>query len=362
MGIQTVSAHGMKVVKAGLLTTVQDLGRIGYRSSGISTGGAMDRYALRMANLLVGNEEGAAGLEITLVGPELEVETDLLIAVCGAYLEPTIDGEELPMWRPVFVPRGAVLRFGGAISGCRAYIAAAGGFGVPRELGSRSTDVRAALGGLAGRRLAAGDALPCGAGQGAAAPSPWAAAWATALSRQGKAAAATAPEAAGRRLPWAAAPWFAPPGAYGGGDGEDGIVLRAMPGSEYGQFSEAAREALFRERYAVAPASDRMGCRLTGTPLIRQSRAELLSHGVTPGAVQVPPGGGPIILAADCQTTGGYPKIAHVATVDMPLLAQAKPGDAIRFQLVTLDEAQRLDRRRELDIRYLVAAIRSRQP
>ncbi|WP_167194898.1 biotin-dependent carboxyltransferase family protein [Paenibacillus sp. BK720] len=352
---------GIKVLRPGLLTTIQDLGRDGYRSSGIAAGGAMDRYALRMANLLVGNEEGEAGLEVTLVGPELEAGTDLLLSVCGAYLEPTIDGEELPMWRPVFVPRGAVLRFGRAVSGCRAYVAAAGGFGVPRELGSRSTDARAALGGLAGRRLAAGDALPCGAAQGAAAPSRWAAAWATALARQGE-AAASAPEGAGRRLPWAAAPWFAPPGAYGGGDGEDGIVLRAMPGSEHGQFSAAAREALYRERYTVAPASDRMGCRLTGTPLARESRAELLSHGVTPGAVQVPPGGGPIILAADCQTTGGYPKIAHVATVDMPLLAQAKPGDTIRFQPVTLGEAQRLDRKREQDIRYLAAAIRSRQP
>lgn len=355
------SSNGMKVVKAGLLTTLQDLGRDGYRSSGISSGGAMDSYALRIANLLVGNEEGEAGLEITLVGPELAIETDLLIAVCGAYMEPTIDGEELPMWRPVFVPRGAVLRFGRAVSGCRVYVAAAGGFGVARELGSRSTDVRAALGGLAGRRLAAGDALPCGAGQSAAAPSRWAAAWRTALSRLGE-AAATAPHGAGRRLPWAAAPWYAPPAAYGGGDGEAGIVLRAMPGSEYGQFSVAAREALFRERYIIAPASDRMGCRLIGTPLARMSRAELLSHGVTPGAVQVPPGGGPIILAADCQTTGGYPKIAHVATVDMPLLAQAKPGDAIRFQPVSLAEAQRLDRQREQDIRMLAAAIRSRQP
>ncbi|WP_435169984.1 biotin-dependent carboxyltransferase family protein [Paenibacillus glycanilyticus] len=354
------SFSGLKVLKPGLSTTIQDLGREGYRSSGIAAGGAMDRYALRMANLLVGNEEGEAGLEVTLVGPELRVDTDLLISVCGAYLEPTIDGEELPMWRPVFVPRGAVLRFGRAVSGCRAYVAAAGGFGVPRELGSRSTDARAALGGLAGRRLAAGDALPCGAAHGAAAPSRWAAAWAAALSRQGEASAAKAPEGAGRRLPWAAAPWFAPPGAYGGD--EDGIVLRAMPGSEHGQFSAAAREAFFRERYAIAPASDRMGCRLIGTPLARESRAELLSHGVTPGAVQVPPGGGPIILAADCQTTGGYPKIAHVATVDMPLLAQAKPGDTIRFQPVTLDEAQRLDRQREQDIRYLAAAIRSRQP
>ncbi|MDQ0111022.1 5-oxoprolinase subunit PxpB [Paenibacillus harenae] len=338
---------GFRVRKPGLHTTIQDMGRAGYRSIGLPAGGAMDSYALRVANLLVGNEEAAAALELTLVGPELAAQDDMLIAVCGAYMAPTIDGEELPMWRPVWVRSGAVLRFGSALSGCRAYIAVAGGIGVPAVLGSRSTYTRAALGGLGGRRLAAGDVVPCGAA-GAAAASRWAAAWMAAL--------------AARPGSWAAAPWFAQPLAYGGGSDEHGIWLRAMPGSEFGQFSEAARTAFYRERYRVAPDSDRMGCRLDGSPLTRTTHAELLSHGVTAGAVQVPPGGGPIVLAADCQTTGGYPKIAHVAGVDLPLLAQAKPGDTIRFRHVSLEEAQRLELARERELRRLALAIRCRLP
>jgi antagonist of KipI len=135
-----------------------------------------------------------------------------------------------------------------------------------------------------------------------------------------------------------------------------------MPGSEFGQFSEAARTAFYRERYRVAPDSDRMGCRLDGSPLERSTHAELRSHGVTPGAVQVPSGGAPIVLAADCQTTGGYPKIAHVASVDLPLLAQAKPGDTIRFRHVSLEEAQRLAIARELELHQLAIAIRCRLP
>lgn len=339
---------GFLVRRPGLHTTIQDLGRAGYRSIGLPAGGAMDSYALRVANLLVGNGEAAAALELALVGPELEAQNDMLIAVCGAYMAPTIDGEELPMWRPVWVRSGAVLRFASAINGCRAYIAVAGGIGVPEVLGSRSTYARAALGGLGGRRLAAGDVVPCGSA-GAAAASRWAAAWMAALAAL----------AGG----WAAAPWFAQPLAYGGGSSDDdGIELRAMPGSEFGQFSEAARTALYRERYRVAPDSDRMGCRLDGSPLTRTTHAELLSHGVTAGAVQVPSGGGPIVLAADCQTTGGYPKIAHVASVDLPLLAQAKPGDTIRFRQVSLEEAQRLELARERELRQLALAIRCRLP
>ncbi|MGO4371246.1 5-oxoprolinase subunit PxpB [Paenibacillus sp. MCAF20] len=338
---------GFRISKAGLHTTIQDLGRAGYRSIGLPAGGAIDSYSLRLANMLVGNEANAAALELTLIGPELVAQDDMLIAVCGAYMAPTIDGEELPMWRQVFVRSGAVLRFGSALSGCRAYIAVAGGIGVPEVLGSRSTYARAGLGGLGGRRLAAGDVVPCGAA-GAAAASRWAAAWIAAM--------------AARPGCWAAAPWFAQPLAYGGGSDEDGIELRAMPGSEFGQFSEAARTALYRERYRVAHDSDRMGCRLDGSPLERSAHAELRSHGVTPGAVQVPSGGAPIVLAADCQTTGGYPKIAHVASVDLPLLGQAKPGDTIRFRHVSLEETQRLAISRELELRQLAIAIRCRLP
>ncbi|MFF2091018.1 5-oxoprolinase subunit PxpB [Paenibacillus sp. NPDC058174] len=321
------------IERPGMWTAIQHTGEAGLRAYGIPAGGAMDRYALRVANLLTGNEPSAAGLELTLAGPELVFGADQLIAICGAPMSPTIDGEELPMWRPIWIRSGAVLRFGHASSGCRAYVAAAGG------LEARRANV--------GRRLAAGDRVPM---QGGAELSSWAAAWAAALA-----------EKAGSRN-WAAACWFAQPSAYGGGASEDGIVLRAMPGSEYGQFSEAARELFFRERYRVAPASNRMGCRLEGAPLERTARAELLSHGVTPGTVQVPQGGAPIVLAADCQTTGGYPKIAHVANVDMPLLAQARPGDWLTFKHITLEEAQQLDLEVERELQLLAASIRSRLP
>ncbi|GFN31116.1 carboxylase [Paenibacillus curdlanolyticus] len=342
------------VMRPGLYSTVQDCGRPGHRGAGLSGGGAMDEYALRVANWLVGNDESAAGLELTLAGPTLRTETSLLIAITGADMAPQVGGHELPMWRPVYVPAGAVLTFGAARAGCRAYIAVAGGIGTTPALGSRSTDVRAGIGGIAGRPLRAGDAVPCGEAAGAVAPSAWATAWLTALAKRSAAEGEGRPAAA-----WAA--WYSPPLAYAGGD-DDGIVLRAMPGREHGQFTPAARASFYGGRYRVAAASDRMGVRLEGPPLARTTRDELLSHGIVPGVVQVPASGQPIILGADCQTTGGYPKLAHVAAVDLPLLAQAKPGDYIRFKAIDHEEAQQLDYERAKALQALAAAIRYRLP
>ncbi|RAP77335.1 biotin-dependent carboxyltransferase family protein [Paenibacillus montanisoli] len=336
----------MRILKPGLHTTIQDLGRAGWRAFGIPEGGAMDSIALRTANLLVGNDQGAAGLELTLTGPQLVAEKELLIAVCGAGMAPFIDGEPLPLERPVWIAAGTVITFGPAASGCRAYLAAAGGIAAEAALGSRGTDTRAGIGGVAGRPLRAGDVLPLGSA------SPQAAAWRATLAAR----AAAKPQ--GRRS-WAAPGWFAPPPAQLRGRATpSGIRLRVMPGAEYGQFREAARTALLRERFRVAPASDRMGVRLEGPPLpLEDSDQELLSHGVIAGTIQVPRGGAPIILGADCQTTGGYPKLAHVITADLPLLAQCKPGDDIAFELVTLAEAQRGYMEQERDMRMLAAAI-----
>ncbi|MCQ6559605.1 5-oxoprolinase subunit C family protein [Paenibacillus mendelii] len=331
----------LRVEKPGLHTTVQDLGRAGWRKDALAEGGAMDRYALRVANLLVGNDEGAAGLELTLVGPVLVAETDMLLAVCGAYMTPQVNGDELPMWRPFWVAAGARLSFGAAVDGCRAYVAVAGGGILTAPvLGSRSTDTRAGIGGIAGRALRAADVLPCG-------------------SRDAAPAWRAATPSWSRRNGWAAPGWFAPPVAYGGG-AADGIELRAMPGAEFGRLREAARSALFRERFTVAPASDRMGVRLTGPPVEFEDVAEMLSHGVVPGTVQVPHGGAPIVLAADCQTTGGYPKAAQVITADLALLAQAKPGDIIRFREVSLSEAQRIYIALERSMTELAAGIQLR--
>ncbi|AZN42865.1 5-oxoprolinase subunit C family protein [Paenibacillus albus] len=347
------------VIKPGLHTTVQDLGRPGWRQGGIPEGGAMDSIALRIANMLVGNAEGAAALELTLNGPQLRLEQDMLLAVTGAQMAPTIDGEPLPQWRPVWAPAGATLAFGQAASGCRAYVAVAGGIDAELALGSRSTDTRAGIGGVAGRPLRGGDVLPCGnGGEADAAGRARAAAWRASL------AARAAAGAEGRRPNWAAPAWFAAPprmpllASPSSGGNAGTTVLRVVPGAEYGHFREAARTAFMRERYRVAPASDRMGVRLDGPPLETMDSAELLSHGVIAGTVQVPHGGTPIILAADCQTTGGYQKIAHVITADMPVLAQCRPGDWITFTEVTLGEAQRILLDQEREMRLLATAIR----
>jgi len=341
---------GLIVRSPGLLTTVQDGGRAGYRAIGVTAGGAMDEAAFRTANLLVGNPEGAAALEMTLAGAELEAADDLLIAVTGAEMQPAADGGRLPFRRPVWVRRGTVIRFGCAARGCRAYVAVAGGIAVPPVLGGRGTDIRAGFGGADGRPLRAGDALPAGA------PSAWAAAWAAAL----------AAEAAASGRSWAAPGWCALPEGFAGGgsarDAADGVVLRAVPSADPEAFTAEARERFFREPYTAAPDSDRMGVRLNGPPLELAVRTEMRSRGVLPGTVQVPAGGQPIVLGADCQTTGGYPVIAHVAAVDLPLLAQLRPGDRVRFRPIGVDEAHRLLLRREAELRLLAAGIRCRRP
>ncbi|REE85107.1 antagonist of KipI [Paenibacillus taihuensis] len=333
----------LTVIKPGFHTTVQDLGRPGWRHGGIPEGGAMDSIALRIANLLARNAQGAAALELTLTGPQLRLEQDTLLAVTGAEMAPTLDDEPIPQWRPIWAAAGAVLAFGQAASGCRAYVAVAGGIDAAPALGSRSTDTRAGIGGIAGRPLRRGDALPCGSGAGAA-------------------------KAWGSRPKWAAPAWFAAPprtllaSRSSSGSTAGTTVLRVVPGAEYGQFREAARTAFMRERYRVAPASDRMGVRLDGPPLETSDSAELLSHGVIAGTIQVPHGGTPIILAADCQTTGGYPKIAHVISADLPVLAQCSPGDWLTFTEVTSGEAQRILLDQEREMRVLAAAIRLSSP
>ncbi|AMR26317.1 hypothetical protein A0257_03860 [Hymenobacter psoromatis] len=324
------------VLKPGLLTTVQDLGRFGYQKTGLVVSGALDAVALRTANLLVGNAETAAGLEGTLRGPTLRFGVDALLALTGADLAATINGQPVPRGRPVAVRAGAVLAFGAAPVAGRAWLAVAGGVAVPLVLGSRATYLRAGLGGLAGRALRAGDALPVGE-------------WSALSQRLFTQIAPT--QAAG----WAAAPWrtaVAPtprPGAE--------MVLRALPGPEYAQFTPASQRAFGEEIFTVTTEADRMGCRLSGPALHRATEAELLSSAVTFGTVQVPAGGQPIVLLADCQTTGGYPRLAQVIGADVGRLAQALPGARLRFQLVAMAEAQAQYLAREQRLRHLTRAV-----
>lgn len=285
------------VRRSGELTTVQDLGRPGRRAAGVPVGGAMDPWALRLANLLVGNHEDAAALEFTLVGPELEFTADAVVAQTGAA---SVAPDGLEPWRPHLVRAGTLIRFGRLQGGCRAYLAVAGGIDVPVVLGGRGTDLRAGWGGWQGRALREGDILPLGT------------------------AAAGPPAGA-----WRIDPRILPP--YG----QRPAALRFLPGAQ----ADAFPAEWWRTTYAVRAQSDRMGLRLAGVPLSRSSIADLESMAAAPGTVQVPPDGQPIVLGADAQTIGGYPQLAHVIAADLPVLGQLGPNDTVQFVPTTLEEA-----------------------
>ncbi|NGZ77220.1 5-oxoprolinase subunit C family protein [Saccharibacillus alkalitolerans] len=320
------------VLMPGMQTTVQDLGRAGYQKYGVVAGGAADPYALRVANLLVGSDEGAAGLEITLSGPTLRFGRDTLVAVTGGDLSPSVNGAPLPMWRPALLPAGAELRFGAAKSGCRAYLAIAGGFDVPPVMGSRGTYLRAGIGGFEGRELRAGDVLAPGE------PGEASLRLARRLSgAEGETFAATS---------WYADNRYIPPG-------RTALAVRAVRGPEFDAFSAGSRQAWFSRAFEATPQCDRMGCRLTGPPLAPERPLEMLSEAVAPGTVQVPPDGNPILLLADRQTAGGYPRIAQIAAVDLPVAAQLRPGQRISFYEITAEEAEKLYRDREEKIRLM---------
>ena len=326
----------IRVERAGLLTTVQDLGRNGWQRYGVVVGGAMDSAALRIANMLVGNAETVAGLEVTLLGPTLVFDHAHLFALAGADLSAHLDGEPVPLGRPCAAAAGSVLTFSGARTGCRAYFAVAGGIDVPPVLGSRSTDVRARLGGCNGSAVAAGDVLTVGQAE---------------LSAE---ALLRALLAQSRHV----AEWGAGPSLLTRPSGE--AVVRVLRGLEFNLFAEVHRTALFTASFQVSAQSDRMGYRLLGPRLTLDPPRELLSAPIAVGTVQVPPGGDAIVLMADRQSVGGYPRIAQVITVDLAVLAQAVPGTYVRFREATLAEAQSLYLERERHLRQLAAAIRMR--
>ncbi|MCC6611750.1 MAG: biotin-dependent carboxyltransferase family protein [Burkholderiales bacterium] len=317
----------IEVIKPGLLTTVQDLGRFGYQRFGVVAGGVMDEWAHRLANLLVGNGEDEATLEITLQGPTLRFEAPALVAVCGAALAARVDRAPLAHSRPVLLRAGAVLEFRALERGCRAYLAVRGGIRVPLVMGSRSTYVRAGLGGLEGRALRKGDRLPIAL---------YAPGWYPALDAAMR--SGDAPCASER---WSVGPTAASAGVR---------PVRVIAGPQWELFSQESRALFLGAEFRVSVNSDRMGYRLSGASIKPRRATEMISEAVAFGTVQVPPDGNPIILMADRQTTGGYPKIAQVAAVELPRLAQTRPLERLRFELVTLAEAQRayLEREREL--------------
>jgi biotin-dependent carboxylase-like uncharacterized protein len=291
------------VVKPGMLSTVQDAGRTGHRASGLPVSGAMDRLALAAANVLAGNDAGAAAVELTLTGGCFRFETAALAALAGADLAAALDGEPLPPWGSFLAPAGSTLTLGSARTGVRAYLAVRGGIAVPEVLGSRSTYTRARLGGLEGRSLTAGDRLPVG------------------RPRRGRAPA-----------PRVLEPGTVPP--FGGG-----ARLRVVLGPQRDRFSEQGMATFLGSAWRVTPQNDRMGYRLEGPPVELCDGADIVTDPVLPGAVQVSGNGLPIALMVDAQTTGGYAKIATIIGPDLRLLAQARAGDEIRFAACDQAEA-----------------------
>lgn len=295
---------GLLIEDPGLLTTVQDTGRWGYQHYGVSVSGAMDMVAHRRANRLIGNPPEAATLEITLVGPVLRFETAMRVGVAGAAFELRLDANEVSTETVLDAQDGQRLAFGPRSTGARAYLAAAGGFAVPPVLGSRSTHLRSAMGGLQGRALRTGDRLPVGSACGEPRREPAAARWT-------------------RCMPLG------------------GARARVLPGPHAGLFEPAALRRLETARYTIRPESDRMGYRLDGQPIAGPGGLSLLSQGLPLGAVQVLPSGGLILAMADRQTAGGYPRVATVVTADIPVLGQLAPGDWIEFERCDLQTARK---------------------
>ncbi|MCU7374221.1 biotin-dependent carboxyltransferase family protein [Paucibacter sp. O1-1] len=299
----------IEVIKPGAQSQLQDLGRYGYQHLGVPVCGAMDEVSHRLANLLVGNARDEATLEIVLMGPSLRFAAATQIAICGADLSATLDGEPVALNERIDVPAGAVLAFGQRINGLRSYLAVRGGFSVAPLMGSRSTFVRGGFGGHLGRALRKGDQLQAADFKRAGAP----------------------PD-----LPVESTL----PGA-------EITPLRVVLGEHWAGFTAEAQVLFSEASYRISPQSDRMGYRLEGPALSRSQPGELISEAVNFGSIQVPPDGKPIVLMAERQSTGGYPKIAHVISVDLPLLAQLAPQQALRFVPVSLETAQTLYLQRE---------------
>ena len=295
----------LSIINPGFLTTIQDRGRFNYQKWGVPVSGAMDEYALRVGNILVGNDEHEACLEITLLGPVIKFLAPRLVALTGADLGARLNERKCKPWESFRVSKGDILQFAGAVSGCRAYLTAAGGFDLPVVLGSKSTYLRGRMGGMSGRALREGDEL--------------------AVKPQVKCCALTAravPDEYRKKL-------------------TNPIVAQVILGPQDDAFTPEGIETFLQSDYKVTLETDRMGCRLEGPVIKHKHKPDIISDGIAPGSIQVPGKGTPIIMMADRQTTGGYAKIATIITPDLWQIAQAKPGDVIRFNKVTSAQAHK---------------------
>ncbi len=314
------------VIKPGLLSSVQDGGRPGYAALGVG-----HSPAWQLANALVGNRHGEAVIECTLLGPTLRFEQPAVIALTGAPISAHVGGQVIPRWTSCHLPARSILQLGGMAGGCRAYLAIRGGFDVPSVLGSRSSDLQARLGHAQGRALRAGDALPTGA----------------ATSLPGLPFGnAVCP------LNWSLdpRPWFDPARQ----------PLALLRGSHWRWLDQASQQQLCTSRFTVSKDSNRTASRLDGHLLRLRTPLELISEATLPGTMQLPTSGQPIILLAEAPVTGGYPRIGQVAAVDLPQLAQLRPGDTVCFRESTLDAALARLAERERRLTRLLMAIAQR--
>lgn len=323
----------MHVSGNSLLTVIQDLGRPGFQKYGINVSGAMDAPSLRAANLLVGNPENTGAVEITMLGPDLVFDEDVVLAMTGADLSPTADGLPVPQFRPVALRAGTVLSFGRCRLGCRGYLAVAGGFDIPRVMGSESTYSRAGIGGFEGHSLLTGDAVPL-KGTNAVGEKI--------LRLLGETDRVAAPR------------WSAGYLHMGNLD----APIRFTEGLQYTLFSEESRDLLEAAVFPVTAHSDRMGYRLDGPKLSLAEQREMISEMAALGTIQVPPEGHPILLMAEHQTCAGYPEIGQIILPDIARVAQLRPTDLVRFQKITLPEAEAIYIEKEKQFRVMAEAVK----
>jgi antagonist of KipI len=320
----------MKIIKAGIQDTVQDLGRYGYQHLGINPGGVMDRFSAAMANLLIGNNINKAVIELHFPASVFMFQKPALIAISGADFAPTINGENIPINHPVLINKNSILQFHKIVKGARAYIAVGGGFNVPVWLHSASTHLKAKTGGYHGSALQKEDEIQYG---------------------NVDVVSSILGEKEFFVLPWKADDKW--------GDKKDGEIL-VLPGNEWSRLTEAAKESFTMTSFVITNQSDRMGYRLNNLPLPVITREEIISSGVSFGTVQLLPDGKLIVLMADHQTTGGYPRIAHVISVHHSKLAQMKAGDKIHFLLTDQQTAENLFIKQQQHLQHLRNACKFR--
>ncbi|GAC1313522.1 MAG: 5-oxoprolinase subunit PxpC [Mucilaginibacter sp.] len=335
LGIYKKPQMRIRVIKTGLLATVQDMGRIKGLPMAVPVSGVMDAYSARIANYAVGNAGEDAVIEFTYGGAALEAETNILIAYAGGGACMEIDKQTLPPGKPLFIPAGTIINLVNNPGGCRTYLAIAGGWDVPDVIDSKSTCLVAGFGGFNGRALQPQDVLSASSARSALSQKILAELDGTAVN---------CPK------------WQIP----GRGASSSEHIIRVMRGHESGWFDGQSVSRFFAGPYTLSLKSNRMGYHLEGPAMSRSNEQELLSTAVTPGTIQVTGNGGLVLLMADCQTTGGYPRIAQVAAVDMPLCGQLQPGDTLYFNEISWNEAERLYIEQEKHLHQLSATIENK--